>query len=109
PSGDEYKCDLLGGVPKHEIRREHDDALKLVKRIHCRTAVEHPDWDQVEEIEPRAGMGKRSPHGNTSLLKDREAYSRCDRACQWSCQADLGTCFQRDAQSAPAHIGSESR
>src|SRR5262249_25596904 len=57
----ECKNDVPQGIAQGCAYPHERNALELIQRTDSIVAVEDPEWNQIQRIEPRAGAGQRAP------------------------------------------------
>src|SRR5215475_10411838 len=72
-------------------------------------AVEHPDRNQIQKIQPGAGIGESGPDGVLSLVPQECAGHRGQKTRQRSSEAYVRLSLERNSYSLPAHVGAKTR
>src|SRR5436309_13949158 len=72
-------------------------------------AIEHPDWREIDGIQPGSGTGQCCPDWVPCLPPHHRASRRCKQSCKWPSQAYARARAQWDIHGIPANVSAESR
>lgn len=104
----EEKHLLVGCIPEQETDGQHDGALNAAESVDRGATVQHPDRNQIQQIEPCAGVCERSPDGKACLSPDGEADGGGQCSGEWTGEANFGNGLLRNVKRAPTNVGTES-
>src|SRR5882724_182337 len=91
--GDQKEEWLFKEKPQSQSSSEQNDSLGLAQCCGSLSSIEHPNWDQVENIQPRACSRERCPEWIPCTPPNHQAsdrrYQPGQRPGQTNCSARL--------------------
>jgi len=101
-----------GYLPGHD---EEDDtggqekgALQAAERVGRLASIEHPDGNEIEEVEPGSGVGESGEDWSLGGDIERHADTGGEETREGAGECDFGAGREGDVEALPAHVGSEA-
>ena len=100
---------LPGHQEKDNASSQKQTTLKAAQRLDSLATVKHPDRNEVEQIQPRAGVGKSGEDGTLSCNVERHADAGGKKAGKRAGECNLGAAGEGDFEALPANERSQAR